>query len=164
MRSIALFALVVLGACKPDAEDRAERNQRDVALVQKANNTPPPIEQVAPDPIGYPEMERYDLSGAACNYAPGTSFGTLVIARSDDAFMKIAGKVQRFAADPGSRELPQKTRSLYNSREYVLKLGITGQGKPVPGQSGTDYEGAVTLYDAHGRVVFDGSGLARCNA
>jgi hypothetical protein len=163
MRRLALAAFLLLAACKPDAEERAERNQRDVEMVQKANNTMPPLEQVAPEAIGYAEMERYDLSGAACNYAPGTSFGTLVIARADDAFMKIRGKIQRFAADPGSRELPQKTRSLYNSKEFSLKLSVNGQGQLVPGQSGADYDGAVTLYDPHGRVVFEGSGLTRCN-
>ena len=163
MPRLALVAFMLLAACKPDADDHAARNQRDVALVEKANNTLPPLQQVSPEPIGYPEMERYDLAGAACNYAPGTSFGTLVIARADDAFMKIGGKLQRFAADPGARELPRKTRSLYNSREYSLKLGIAGGGKTVPGQTGADYDGAVTLYDPHGRVVFEGSGLARCN-
>jgi hypothetical protein len=163
MRRLALIAALLVVACKPNPEGRAERNQRDVALVQKANDTLPPLEEVSPEPIGYAEMERYDLTGASCSYAPGTSFGALVIARGDDAFMKVGGKIQRFAADPGSRELPQKTRSLYNSREYSLKLGTTGEGNAVPGQSGTDYEGAVTLYDPHGRVVFEGSGLARCN-
>jgi hypothetical protein len=163
MRRFALAALLPLAACKPAPEERAERNQRDVAMVQKTNNMPPPLVEVVPEPIGAPEMQRYDLSGPACNYAPGTSFGTLVIARADDAFMKIGGKIQRFAADPGARELPQKTRSLYNSREYSLKLGVNGEGKPTPGQPAADYEGAVTLYDPHGRVVFEGSGLARCN-
>jgi hypothetical protein len=163
MRRLLFTAVLLLAACKPDADKRAERNQREVAVVEKANNTLPPLEQVEPQPIGYAEMQRYDMSGAACNYAPGTSFGTLVIARTDDAFMKIGGKLQRFAADPGSRALPQKTRSLYNSREFSLKLAVTGPGMPTPGQAASDYEGAVTLYDPHGRVVFEGSGLARCN-
>ena len=164
MRRAVILAAALLGGCHDGAGgDKAARDQRDIALVQKANNTLPPVEEIVPEPIGGPEMERYDFSGAACNYAPGTSFGTVVVARKDDAFMKIRGKVERFAADPGSRELPEGTRSLYNSREFVLKLDARA-GEKTPGtQQTTDYEGSITVLDPHGRLVYDGSGLARCN-
>lgn len=164
-RALALMVLPLLAGCgDTSADDKGARDQRDIALVEKANNTLPPVEDVVPEAIGASDLQRFDISGPACSYAPGTSFGTLVIARKDDAFMKIRGKVQRFAADPGARELQQGTRSLYNSREFVLKLDIQGGQMTPGGQQNIDYEGTITLLDSHGRAVFEGSGLARCNS
>jgi hypothetical protein len=163
MRRAIVIALGLTTACNPAApEERAAEAQRDVAMVQKANDTLPPLEEVVPEPLGYPEIERYDLTGRACNFAPGTSFGALVIAREADAFMKIDGKVERFAADPGAQELPQRARSLYNSKEYSLRLRIKDQ--PSDAAQPGDLEGTVTLFDPQGRIVYEGTGLARCNA
>jgi hypothetical protein len=102
-----------------------------------------------------------------------------VIAREADAFMKIDGEIERFAADPGARELPMHTRSVYNSKGYSLVLGLrdasdtddTAQPADTikddaptadPTTSGGNYEGSVTLHDAYGRVVYEGVGLAQC--
>ncbi len=75
--------------------------------------------------------------------------------------MKIDGEIVRFAADPGSRELPQRTRSLYSAKAYSLRLRLEGTGEP-SNQGSTDYEGSVTVYDSHGRVVYEGTGIAQC--
>ena len=77
--------------------------------------------------------------------------------------MKIDGEVHRFAADPGSRELPMHTRTLYNGKEYSLRLAIDG-GQEIEADGTTSYEGSVTLRDAFGRVVYEGTGLAQCKA
>ena len=117
-----------------------------------------------------PDIERFDLYGEACNYAPGTSLGTRVVAREADAFMKIEGEVHRFAADPGSRELPMRTRSLYSGKEYSVRLTMepsseTEAGAAAEADAGvTDYEGGVTLRDRFGRIVYEGVGLAQCKA
>src|SRR5690606_29024633 len=115
-----------------------------------------PLKEVTPEPLLNPDIERNDLLGPACNYAPGTSLGTRVIAREADAFMKVDGEVIRFAADPGARALPLRTRSLYNGREYSLRLQIANGGE------GGDYTGQVTLRDSHGRVVYEGEGPVQC--
>jgi hypothetical protein len=164
MRPWILLALVALSACgedEPTAQEQAEEADRSTAMVERANNTLPPLHEVTPEPIGAPEIERYDLYGAACNYAPGTSLGTRVVARESDAFLKIEGEVVRLAADAGARELPLRTRSLYNGREHVLRLRIVGGDEPA-GTGAGDYEGAVTLFDQHGRVIYEGAGLTQC--
>ncbi|MBT2133774.1 hypothetical protein KK137_05450 [Croceibacterium sp. LX-88] len=142
-------------------EEQALKDARDVAMVEAANKAEPPLELVTPEPILLPDLERYDLYGDACNYAPGTSLGTRVVAREADAFVKIDGEVQRFAADPGSRELPLGTRTLYNGKEFSLQLEIRGEGEATP-DGKTNYEGTVTLRDPHGRPVYEGTGLAQC--
>ncbi len=164
MRQVLVLAGVgvVLVGCgdRVSPEEQAVADQRDVALVEAANKAPPPVELVAPEPILLPDIERYDLAGEACSYAPGTSLGARVIAREADAFMKIDGEIERFAADPGARELPMRTRSVYNSKGYSLVLALqedTGED-----EQRTSYEGSVTLRDAHGRVVYEGVGEAQC--
>ena len=161
MRGLAALAvLLALAACGENLtpEEQALRDERDIAMVERANNSMPPLKEVTPEPLLYPDIERNDLLGAACNYAPGTSLGTRVIAREADAFMKVDGEVLRFAADPGARELPLRTRSLYNGREYSLRLQIAGGGE----QAEADYTGQVTLRDSHGRVVYEGEGPVQC--
>ena len=163
-RVLALAALLLAG-CERELtpEEQAMADARDVALVKAANDVKPPLEQVTPEPIQFTDIERYDLFGAACNYAPGTSLGTRVVARETDAFVKIEGEVLRFASDPGSRELPLKTRSLYNGKEFSLRLEINGEGEP-SGDETVDYEGSVELRDQYGRVVYEGTGVAQCGS
>jgi hypothetical protein len=173
----AAGAMLVLAGCGEDIspEEQAAADERDIALVEKANRAMPPVKQVTPEPILLPDIERYDLLGEACSYAPGTSLGARVIAREADAFMKIDGEIERFAADPGSRALPMHTRSVYNSKDFSLVLALRSEGSDeADGSEGADreaatdgrlnYEGSVTLRDAHGRVVYEGVGLAQCNA
>ena len=163
MLMLAGLALLLTG-CRDDAspEERAAADERAVAMVQAANKAPPPVQLVTPEPILLPDIERYDLLGETCSYAPGTSLGARVIAREADAFMKIEGNIERFAADPGARELPMHTRSVYNSKDYSLVLALTED--PGEGEQRASYEGSVTLRDADGRVVYEGTGEAQCVA
>jgi hypothetical protein len=178
MRKLVAFAGagLLLAGCGEDLapEDRAAADERDVAMVEEANKAMPPQRQVTPEAILLPDIERYDLLGEACSYAPGTSLGARVIAREADAFMKIDGEIERFAADPGARELPMHTRSVYNSKDYSLVLSLrsgrvsTEDASDDPGgdvvvDGRVNYEGSVTLRDAYGRVVYEGVGLAQCN-
>ncbi|MGC1270927.1 MAG: hypothetical protein WA842_10070 [Croceibacterium sp.] len=164
LSALVLLSFVALSGCGQglSPEEQALQDERDIALVEQANAAGPPAREISPEPIGAPDIERHDLSGQACNYAPGTSLGTRVIAREADAWMKIDGEMVRFAADPGSREMPGDTRSLYNGKTFALQLAVSGEGKPA-GTGTTDYEGTITLRDAWGREVYEGSGLAQCS-
>jgi hypothetical protein len=165
MRRILAIAVLLLAGCQdePTPEEKAAEDERAIAMVEAANDAKPPLELVTPDPILLPDIERFDLYGTGCNYAPGTSLGTRVIAREADAFMKIGGEVVRLAADPGSRELPMHSRSLYSGKDYALRLEIHNDGEPANGGS-VNYEGTVTVRDAWGRVVYEGTGLAQCRS
>jgi hypothetical protein len=174
-------ASLALAACGDEMtpEEQAQADERDVALVEQANRALPPLRPVTPEPLLLPDIERYDLLGETCNYAPGTSLGARVIAREADAFMKIDGEIERFAADPGARELPAHTRSVYYSKNYALRLelredpgpdevpaDVTGSApsETAPPRPEGSYEGSVTLRDEHGRVVYEGVGLAQCRS
>ena len=142
-------------------EEQEQRDREAVALVEQANAVEPLVSEVVPETILYPDIERHDIYGASCAYAPGTSLGARVIARQADAFMKIDGEIVRFAADPGARELPYGTRSLYNGREYSLRLEIAGDGMQ-SGEEVMEYEGTINLRDQYDRVIYSGTGTAQC--
>ena len=163
MRFALAFLALACTACGQDMDQGEQEliEQQAIADVEAVNGAEPPLQEVVPDPILFPDIERHDMFGASCAYAPGTSLGARVIARQADAFMKVDGEVIRFAADPGARELPYGTRSLYNGTEYSLRLDIAGDGE----QSGIetmDYEGTISLRDRWNRVVYDGVGIAQC--
>ena len=142
-------------------EEQAAQNAALAEQVREANEAGTPIEEIVPETITYPDMEANDLLGLGCAYAPGTSMGARVIARETDAYMKIDGEMVRFAADPGSRELPAKTRTLYNSREYSLRLAVD-QVLEEGEIEDTTYEGTMWVYDRYDRVVYTGTGTANC--
>lgn len=154
---------MLLPACGNDVspEEQAAEDAAIAERVREANDTGLPIEEVVPEVITYPDMETNDLLGLACSYAPGTSMGVRVIARETDAYMKIDGEMVRFAADVGSRELPAKTRTLYNSREHTLRLAIEDVVQEGEIEH-TNYEGTMWLYDRWDRVVYTGTGTASC--
>ncbi|MBH5322579.1 hypothetical protein [Aurantiacibacter sediminis] len=157
-----MLAGLLLGCGNAPSED--QRAAEDAAIadrVREANETGPPIEEVVPETISYPDMETNDLLGQGCAYAPGTSMGVRVIARETDAYLKIDGEMVRFAADPGSRELPSNTRSLYNGRTHSLRLAV-GEVAQEGEIEDTTFEGTMWLYDRWDRVVYTGTGTANC--
>lgn len=165
MRYVALVMVLACAACGEDVspEQQDMLDDQAIAAVEEANSAMPPLNTIVPDPILYPDIEANDIYGISCAYAPGTSLGARVIAREADAFMKIEGEIVRFAADPGARELPFSTRSLYNGREFSLRLDINGDGTS-SGEEVTEYEGTMTVRDRWGRVVYTGTGLAQCGS
>jgi hypothetical protein len=162
MRLLILLSVTLLAACgdEPTPEEQGAEAARKMALVEKGNSALPPAEQVLPEPILYPDIERHSLAGSACNFAPGTSFATRVIAKPLDAYVKIGGEIVRFAADSGGLQLPLGTWSRYLSGTHELRLQLAEEGESVEGEG--EYHGTVTLLDEHGRIVYEGSGLARC--
>lgn len=163
MKNAIVVLAFVCVACSPEVsvEEQNMLDQQAIAMVEEANDVAPPQEEITPEPILYPDIERHDIYGASCAYAPGTSLGARVIARPADAFMKIDGEIMRFAADPGARELPLETRSLYNGREHSLRLEIAGEGAKSGAQT-LEYEGTISLRDRWDRVIYNGSGTVQC--
>ncbi|GGD50967.1 hypothetical protein GRI62_06370 [Erythrobacter arachoides] len=166
MRVTAVLALplLLLSACadEPDPAAQAAANAELAERVRQVNDAPPRLSEIVPDAITYPDLEANDLvGGAQCAYAPGMSMGARVIARETDAYMNIGGEMVRFVADVGSRELPANTRTLYNSREYKLRLELEDVPPSSTAEGGT-FNGTIWLYDPYDRVVFTGSGTVNC--
>lgn len=161
MRVVLGMIVLACAACSAEPADDDFRQEQAIAAVEAANETGPPLEDITPEPLLEQDIERHDIYGSSCAYAPGTNLRTRLIAREVDAFMKIEGDVQRFAADPGSRELAQGTRSLYNGREFSLRLELEGGEAQLEGEA-AELEGTVHLLDRWGREVYGGTGPVRC--
>ena len=56
-----------------------------------------------------------------------------------------------------------KSRTLYTGKDYTLRLAIDGEGEQAGGES-VNYEGTVSVRDAWGREVYEGTGLAQCGS
>ncbi len=163
-----LLALTMfLSGCaqEPDPDANSNDARRDVAMVEEANRVLSPLREVTPEPIVFADIEQHEMFGLGCAYAPGVSGTPRVIARAQDAFVKLEGEVLRFAADPGAQALPADTRGHYVGREYSLELTAKGEGEPASdAMETTNYSGSVRLLDRWDREVYSGTGQVQCGA
>ncbi|WP_435200772.1 hypothetical protein [Qipengyuania sp. 902] len=161
MRIAIPVALLALAACA--AEPSEEERQAAVAEVE-ANQTPAP-EELALEPIGYPDIEQNDLYGAGCNFAPdGGGMGAVAIAMAEEGYLKRKGEILTFAADSGSTELPYLARSKYDGKAYSFSLAIDEASETPTGMETSDYSGELTVEDQYGSVVYQATGIVQCGA
>ena len=164
MRWFPVLALIALTACDSTtpAEEEAAR-QADVAEVE-ANQEPPP-EQLVLDPIRYPEIEKHNLYGAGCSFAPdGGGLGAVALAMAEEGYLIRKGELLTLAADKGSKELPYLARRKYDGREYSFTLDLDEAGGEQSGYETTDYRGTLTVRDGSDRVLYRAEGLTQCGA
>ena len=161
MRIAITVALLALAACS--AEPSEEERQAAVAEVE-ANQAPAP-ETLALEVIGYPDIEKNDLYGAGCSFAPdGGGLGAVAIAMAEEGYLKRKGEILTFAADSGSRELPYLARSKYDGKAYSFSLAIDEASEAPTGMETSDYFGELTVEDQYGGVVYQATGIVQCGA
>lgn len=166
MRWLALIPLAMLIACNegPSPEEQAAQEARDIAAVEAGNARRPPARPISPQVIGYPDIEKYNLFGAGCSFAPGNSIGAIMLAMDDTAYIKLEDDLVRFASDSGSSELPMGTRTRYDGREYQLELALERDKGMVSGEETVNYPGFVTVRDATDQVVYQADGTMQCGS
>ena len=158
--------VLLLAACTPHqtaAEKRAAED-RAIAQVNAAQSAKPPVAKIAPQPILFADIQKYDLFGAGCAFAPGGSMGAVLLTRPKSATMMIADKLVRFASDPGSTKLPLDTVSRYVGKETALSLTRTA----TLGERASDelirWAGHLVVTDPFDRVVYEADGQVECRA
>ena len=165
MRRLLLAAPLALASCGEElsSQQQAERDARDIAQVKEANRgTSIPI---APQAILYPDIERNEIYGTSCAFAPeGGGLGAIAIAMREDGFMKLDGKIVRFSADGGSTALPSAARSKYSGKKYAFELTLGGgEGKRVAAEAAT-YDGKLTVRASNGDTVYQQTGEIQCGS
>ena len=154
--------LLTLAACAPQktaAEKRAE-DDRAIAQVNAAQEIKPPPKPIDPQPILFADIQKFDLFGAGCAFAPGNSMGAVLLTRGKVATLLLDGRPLRFASDPGSVKLPLDTFSRYVSKELALSLTRTGDET---GEA-TRWAGHLVVTDPYDQVVYEADGLVQCGA
>jgi hypothetical protein len=165
-RAVVVAAVLALVGCghEPTAEEKRAAEERAIAQVEAVQKQKPPPRMIAPQPILYPDIEQHNLFEIGCAFAPGDSMGAVMLAREQDAYMKIGGRMVRFASDPGSPRMPLGTWSRYAGREMALALTkAAGEGE-VSGSESVRWRGHLTVTDAFEQVVYAADGLVQCGS
>jgi len=158
--SIVLLA-VTLMACsnEPNEEERAAA----VAEVE-ANRIPAP-EELQLEPIRYREIEKNELYGTGCSFAPdGGGMSAVALAMAETGHFLRGDKLITLAADKGSPELPYLARRKYDGAAYSMTLDLDEAEGEQSGEETSDYPATLTIRDASEQVVYRKSGIAQCGA
>ncbi len=158
--SIILLALTLV-ACsnEPNEEERAAA----VAEVE-ANRIPPP-EELQLEPIRYREIEKNELYGTGCSFAPdGGGMSAVALAMAETGHFLRGDKLITLAADKGSPELPYLARRKYDGAAYSMTLDLDEAEGEQSGEETSDYPATLTIRDASEQVVYRKSGIAQCGA
>ncbi|MFA9199692.1 MAG: hypothetical protein ACEQR8_00690 [Cypionkella sp.] len=162
----AMAALVLaLAACGdegPTAAEKARMDDADVAAV-KAAQVPPPT-PVTPDKILYPDIERYELFGAGCNFAPAGSMAAVALAQPARGYMKIDGRLESFAPDAGSGDLPLGAKGKYTAGAWSFVLDLAEEEGQQSGTETVNFPAHFILRNQYDQVVYQADGTAQCGS
>ncbi|RDC59890.1 hypothetical protein HME9302_01087 [Alteripontixanthobacter maritimus] len=161
---VLLAAPMALAGCggEPSAEEQAAIDAAALAEIEAASVVP-----AAPlnlQPILYPDIEKNELYGASCAFAPGGSFGAVALAMEDAGYLKYEDTVQLLAPDAGSAEGPLGSREKYDGREYSFRLERTTADSESAGMDSVDYRARLVVRDGQDRIVYEQDGNAQCGA
>jgi hypothetical protein len=161
---IVLVALLAssCGNDEPSAVEKARMDEADIAAV-KAAQVPPPA-PVEPDAIGMPDIEKYDMYGAGCNFAPGKGIAAIAILQETRAFMKIDDAVVVFAPDAGSGDLPLGAKGKYTANAWSFVLDLASEEGKQSGYETVDYPARLVLRNDHDQIVYQTDGTAQCGS
>ena len=159
MRSLALTLVAVLAAC---SSEPTEEELAAAVAEAEAHQTPPaqPLELGA---IRYREIEKHELYGAGCSFAPtGGGLAAVALAMPDTGHIIVNGEMLTLAADKGSAELPYLARSKYDGTEHSMELDLDQDAGEEVGAEVSDYPATLTIRNARDQIVYNQSGIAQC--
>ena len=161
MRCAIPLVLLALGGCTSEPTE-AER-QAAVAEVKAHQEAPP--EMFSPRPIQYPDIEKNNLYGAGCSFAPkGGGLGAIALAMADEGYMKREDEILRFAADKGSEKLPYLAWRKYDGSDHSFTLDLDTDSGKQSGEETSDYTAKFTVRDGKDRILYEADGIAQCGA
>jgi hypothetical protein len=79
----SLALALALAACSPDPDSAAQKaaDDRAVAQVEAIQKQKPPPRAINPQPILFADIQKFNLFGAGCAFAPGGSMGAVLLTR-----------------------------------------------------------------------------------
>lgn len=163
--AMILCAALLMASCgkeDPSPAEQARMDEADVAAVNAAQ-VPPPA-PVAPERITMTDIEKHDMFGAGCNFAPGKSIAAIALLQDKRGFMKIDGEVVVFAPDAGSGELPLGAKGKYTGGAWSFVLDLASEEGKQSGYETIDYPARFVLRNERDQVVYESTGTAQCGS
>jgi hypothetical protein len=161
---VAMATLALAGCAEeaPTPAEKARMDEADIAAVNAAQ-VPPPT-PVAPGKILYPDIERYELFGAGCNFAPAGSMAAIALAQPARGYMKLDGRLESFAPDAGSGDLPLGAKGKYTAGAWSFVLDLAEEEGAQSGTETVNFPAHFILRNQYDQVVFEADGVAQCGS
>ncbi len=159
--AIACGVAGMLAACS-NGSDPA-RDAADIAEIEAMHDMPA-IKQISPEHISYPDIEKNNLFGVSCGFAPGNSMRVLFLAMDEHGYMKLDDKIVTLAPDKGSAKLPVTGYTHYDGKEFSVTLDLDEVTDAQEGIELTKWRGRMTVRDHKDRITYDKDGLVGCGA
>ena len=158
---IGLAALGILSGCSEGVS--SAQDAADVAEIEAMHDMP----QVQPaelERIGYTDIEKNDLFGAGCGFAPGGGMAIVFLAQEERGYIKQDGKIEALAPDKGSAGLPMPGYARYDGSDLSIELSLEENDGQADGIENTKYPGKLMIRDTKGRTVYEKDGTVGCGS
>ncbi|MET0251270.1 MAG: hypothetical protein ABW203_03745 [Novosphingobium sp.] len=157
--------MVLVAGCsrQPSLAEKSAADARAVAQVEAVQAEKPPPQPIAPQPIVFADIDRHDLYGAGCAFAPGGNMGAVLLTRESGGYLKLGEALIRLAADPGSGELPLGTRTHYTGKAFSVDLARTSPAAEAS-NGNLRWPGRLTVRDPYDRVIYRSEGSVQCGS
>lgn len=160
----ALLGVVLVSGCHGDEAPRhkAADDARDVAMVQRMNQTP--FRPIRPEPFSADDLAQYDLARSGCAFRPGNNPDEppLFVAQSDRGFLKLGGVLKPLAVKTGSAELPSGAHAIYMGMDNWIELVAQAGGEGAGPDGKKAWPSRLVIHDAEQRVAFNAAGQVSC--
>jgi hypothetical protein len=161
---LALALLLAACSSEPTPVEKATADARAVAEVEAIQKQKPPPQPLAPQAILFDDIQKHDLFGPGCAFAPGGSMGAVLLAQDKIGFLKLEDRIVSVASDPGSTRLPGGAWSRYVGKAFSLRLARTERQGSSPAAETLRWPARVTITDAHDQMVYDATGAVQCSS
>jgi hypothetical protein len=165
MMKASIWAVLAVPAMLAGCGDNRSPAQdaADVAEIRAMHDNPPAV-PIDPERISYTDIEKNDLFGAGCGFAPETSLSVIALAQPERGFLKIDGAIVTLSPDKGGASLPMSSWQSYAGSDYAFELKqLPGEGEE-SGVESTSWPGSLTITDAKGKAVYQSEGTLQCGA
>ena len=164
---IAISALALAGCeAAPGPAGNASSDAEAVAMVKKAQDSKPPLRAVSSGRILVADLDKHDLYGAGCTFAPEGAGAADFVFLGDDVrgAVKIDGAIVILAADSGSPALPYGARERYTGKEFSIQLA-KGAGEGIAAsEESAGWPCTLTIRDQWERPIYTANGSLECGA